>query len=74
MLVSEMSSHRSRCWHTLLHRIASHRLAWHGMAIVPILYALDEVPGSAFGALHNSMQGWQAKARMHKFAVDGAKP
>lgn len=41
---------------------------------VRILYALDEVPGSVFGALHNSMQGWQAKARMHKFAVDGAKP
>lgn len=41
---------------------------------MPILYALDDVPGSAFGALHNAMQGWQAKARMHKFAVDGAKP
>lgn len=38
------------------------------------MYALDGVPGSVFGALHNSMQGWQAKARMHKFAIDGAKP
>jgi len=41
---------------------------------VPILYALEAVPGSVCGAVHNGMQAWQAKARMHKFAVDGAKP
>jgi hypothetical protein len=35
---------------------------------VPILYALDAVPGSVFGALHNAMQGWQAKARLQNWA------
>lgn len=43
---------------------------------VPVLDALDRVSGHSVGALHNGLQGWQAKARnsnsLHKFAADSS--
>ncbi|TFJ82406.1 hypothetical protein NSK_006315 [Nannochloropsis salina CCMP1776] len=41
---------------------------------LPLLHALDDVPGAVMGSFHNTFDAWHAKVRRHSYTMSGEKP